>query len=95
MAKIGYSLNELYEYSLKEILFILKYRREGIAYEIWRAGTMTRAAQGKSFPTKCEEAIPELFEKQEGVRIQDLPTEIQQMFSNNLEKQVNERFKPC
>lgn len=94
MAKIGYSLNELYEYSLKEILFILKYRREGIAYEIWRTGTMTRAAQGKSFPTKCEEAIPELFEKQPGVRVQDLPPELQDMFSHNLEEQVNGKFKP-
>lgn len=94
MAKLGYSLNELYEYSLKEILFMLKYKREGLAYEIWRTGTMTRASQGKSFPTKCEEAIPELFEKQEGVKIQDLPPELQEMFGNGLEKQINERFKP-
>ena len=43
---------------------MLKYKREGLAYKIWRAGSMTRAAFGaKSYPAKLEEAIPELFEK--------------------------------
>ena len=73
---------------------MLKYRREGIAYGIWRTGTMTRAAQGKKFPTKMEEAIPELFEKQEGVKIQDLPPELQQMFASSLQNQLNERYGP-
>ena len=72
---------------------MLKYKREGLAYEIWRNGTMTRAAQGKSFPTKCEEAIPELFEKQEGVKIQDLPPELQSTAVNTLP--FPRRAVPC
>lgn len=64
MVRIGYDLRELYDYSLKELLFILKYRREGLAYVLWRQGTMTRAASCKQFPSKDKEAMPELFEKQ-------------------------------
>ena len=45
-------------------MFILKYKREGLAYKIWRLGSMSRAAfNAKSYPGKMEEAIPELFEK--------------------------------
>lgn len=64
LVKQGCELKELYDYSCKELMFILKYKREGLAYKIWRAGSMTRAAFGaKSYPAKLEEAIPELFEK--------------------------------
>lgn len=43
---------------------MLKYKREGLAYKIWRLGSMNRAAfLAKSYPIKLEEAIPELFEK--------------------------------
>lgn len=64
LVKQGCELRDLYDYSCKELLFILKYKREGLAYRIWRAGSMTRAAFGaKSYPAKLEEAIPELFEK--------------------------------
>lgn len=45
-------------------MFILKYKREGLAYKLWRLGSMNRAAFGaKYYPAKLEEAIPELFEK--------------------------------
>lgn len=45
---------------------MLKYKREGLAYKIWRIGSMNRAAFGaKHYPEKIEEAIPELFEKKE------------------------------
>ncbi len=94
MARLGYSLNELYEYSVKEILFILKYRREGLAYEIWRTGTMHRAALSKEFPTTVDKAIPELFEKQEGVRIEDLPEEIRNNILQNMQSDMNRRFSP-
>lgn len=58
-------MNELYEYSLKELLFMLKYKREGLAYSIWRIGSMNRLAyHSKAYPLKLNEAIPELFEKQ-------------------------------
>ena len=43
---------------------MLKYKREGLAYKIWRVGSMNRAAFGaKYYPAKLEEALPELFEK--------------------------------
>lgn len=66
LVKQGCELRDLYDYSCKELLFILKYKREGLAYRIWRTGTMTRAAFGaKVYPGKTEEAIPELFEKKQ------------------------------
>ena len=64
LVKSGYELRNLYDYSCKELLFILKYKREGMAYKFWRMGSMNRAAFGaKSYPSKLEEALPELFEK--------------------------------
>lgn len=64
LVKQGCELKELYDYSCKELLFILKYKREGLAYKFWRMGSMNRAAFGaKYYPAKLEEAIPELFEK--------------------------------
>jgi hypothetical protein len=64
LVKQGCELRDLYDYSCKELLFILKYKREGLAYKIWRAGSMTRAAFGaKHYPEKLEDALPELFEK--------------------------------
>ena len=64
LVKQGCELRELYDYSCKELLFILKYKREGLAYKLWRMGSMNRAAFGaKSYPGKLEEAVPELFEK--------------------------------
>ena len=66
LVKQGCELNTLYDYSCKELLFILKYKREGLAYRIWRLGSMNRAAFGaKYYPSKLEEAIPELFEKKQ------------------------------
>jgi len=84
----------LYEYSLKELLFILKYRREGLAYFIWRNGTMSRAAQSKEFPAKPEKAIPELYERQPGVRLRDLPPELQDMFVSTMQDSLNHRYGP-
>ena len=66
LVKQGCELNTLYDYSCKELLFILKYKREGLAYKIWRLGSTNRAAFGaKYYPSKLEEAIPELFEKKQ------------------------------
>lgn len=66
LVRQGNELKDLYDYSCKELLFILKYRREGLAYKIWRIGSMNRAAFGaKTYPAKLEEAIPELFEKKQ------------------------------
>ena len=64
LVKQGCELRDLYDYSCKELLFILKYKREGVAYKLWRMGSMNRAAFGaKYYPAKLEEAVPELFEK--------------------------------
>ena len=66
LVKQGCELRTLYDYSCKELLFILKYKREGVAYKLWRMGSMNRAAFGaKYYPAKLEEAIPEMFEKKE------------------------------
>lgn len=66
LVKQGCELRTLYDYSCKELLFILKYKREGVAYKLWRMGSMNRAAFGaKYYPAKLEEAIPELFEKKQ------------------------------
>lgn len=81
----------MYTYSCKEILFILKYRREGLAYEIWRNGTMTRASRGKDFPSKVESAIPELFEKQT-VDLSKLPPEFKKQYIKNMQKELDKRY---
>ncbi len=90
---MGYDLKELYNYSAKELLFILKYRREGLAYNIWRQGTMTRASIGKEFPTSPEKAIPELYEKQT-VDISQLPDEFRRHYVKNLQKELNKKYNP-
>ena len=86
-------MKELYDYSAKELLFILKYRREGLAYEIWRQGTMHRAAISKDFPGSAEKAIPELYEKQ-SVDISKLPDEFRKRYVSNLQKELNKKYHP-
>lgn len=88
LVKQGCELRELYDYSCKELLFILKYKREGLAYKLWRAGSMTRVAFGaKSYPAKLEEAIPELFEKKKGVPMPDWLLE-------DYQQKINKAVKP-
>ena len=93
LCKLGYDLKELYDYSAKELLFILKYRREGLAYEIWRQGTMHRAAISKDFPGSAEKAIPELYEKQ-SVDISKLPDEFRKKYVSNLQKELDKKYNP-
>lgn len=72
LVRQGCELNTLYNYSCKELLFILKYKREGVAYRLWRLGSMNRAAFGaKVYPAKVEEALPELFEKKRNAPMPD------------------------
>lgn len=54
---------------------------------------MSRAAQGKEFPTSVEKAIPELFEKQT-VSMEKLPDNIRNMFVSNIQKQIDRRYAP-
>ena len=85
--KQGCELRDLYDYSCKELLFMLKYKREGLAYKIWRIGSMNRAAFGaKPHPGKVAEALPELFEKKENAPMPDWLRE-------DYEKKVNQSVR--
>ena len=55
---------------------------------------MSRAAQSKEFPAKPEKAIPELYERQPGVRLRDLPPELQDMFVSTMQDSLNHRYGP-
>ena len=88
LVKQGCELKDLYDYSCKELLFILKYKREGLAYKLWRSGSMSRAAFGaKVYPGKMEEAIPELFEK----KTQNAP--MPEWLRADYEKKINKSVK--
>lgn len=92
LVKQGCELKELYDYSCKELLFILKYKREGLAYKLWRMGSMNRAAFGaKVYPVKVEETIPELFEKKQNAPMpewlrEDYERKINKAVKNNKNK---------
>ena len=91
LVRQGCELRDLYDYSCKELLFILKYKREGIAYRIWRSGSMTRAAFGaKYYPAKLEEAIPEMFEKQQKQHA-PMPDWLREDYERKLNKAVKKR----
>lgn len=88
LVKQGCELRNLYDYSCKELLFILKYKREGVAYRLWRMGSMNRAAfSAKYYPAKLEEAIPELFEK----KTQNAP--MPDWLRADYEKKINKNVK--
>lgn len=89
--KQGCELNTLYDYSCKELLFVLKYKREGLAYKLWRLGSMNRAAFGaKVYPVKVEEAIPELFEKKQNAPMPDwLREDYEKKVNNSVSKEPN------
>ena len=87
LSKHGYHLEELYGMSIKELLFSLKYIREGDAYFYWKVGAMARMGfSDKPFPKNPEVASPELFEKKKSVKIPDwlLP---------DYEKKLNEKYR--
>lgn len=87
LAKLGYHLEELYDMSIKELLFSLKYRREGDAYFYWKVGVMTRTGvNAKTFPKNPEAASPELFEKKKSAKMPDWLVE-------DYQKKLNEKFK--
>ena len=86
LVKQGCELKELYDYSCKELLFILKYKREGLAYKLWRMGSMNRAAFGaKVYPVKVEETIPELFEKKQNA---PMPEWLREDYERRINKAV-------
>lgn len=86
LIKQGCELRDLYDYSCRELLFILKYKREGLAYKLWRMGSMNRAAFGaKTYPAKIEEAVPELFEKKQNA---PMPEWLREDYEKRLNKSV-------
>lgn len=86
LVKQGCELRDLYDYSCKELLFILKYKREGLAYKLWRMGSMNRAAFGaKVYPVKVEETIPELFEKKQNA---PMPEWLREDYERRINKAV-------
>ena len=92
LVKQGCELKTLYDYSCKELLFILKYKREGLAYKLWRVGSMNRAAFGaKSYPAKLEEAIPELFEKKPHA---PMPDWLREDYEKKINKSVKKERNP-
>lgn len=64
-----------------------------MAYEIWRNGTMSRAANAKEFPLSPEKAIPELYEKQT-INVNELPEELRKHYVKNLQEQLNKKYNP-
>ena len=66
---------------------MLKYKREGLAYKIWRIGSMNRAAFGaKTYPGKVNEALPELFEKKQNA---PMPEWLREDYEKKINKAVN------
>ena len=55
---------------------------------------MSRAAQAKEFPGKPEVAMPELFEKKKGVKIKDLPPDLQADIRKDMETRINKAYRP-
>jgi len=53
---------------------------------------MSRAAISKEFPEKVEKAIPELFEKRQGVPLEQLPPEFRDMFVKSTQEQINNKY---
>lgn len=81
-------MKTLYDYSCKELMFILKYKREGLAFKLWRMGSMNRTAfAAKTYPAKLEEAMPELFEK----KGQNAP--MPEWLREDYEKKINRSVK--
>jgi len=53
---------------------------------------MVRAAMSKVFPSKPEEALPEMYEKKT-VNLRDLPQWMKEDYAKQLQEQVNSRVK--
>ena len=65
----------------------MKYKREGLAYKLWRMGSMNRMAfNAKVYPVKLEETLPELFEKKPKAHMPDWLRE-------DYEKKINKAVK--
>lgn len=83
---MGYHLPELYNLSIKEMLFELKYIREGKAYEYWKLGlSMRYSFHSKNYPKTPKDMSPELYEKQPSVKMPD-------WLKDDYNKRINQKF---
>ncbi len=63
--------------TVKELNSTLKYRKEGLGYEMWREGTITASAiaccfdKSVKYPKKPQDMLEELFEKPKGIPMPD------------------------
>lgn len=86
LTKMDYHLQELYEMSIKELLFELKYAREGRAYDYWKIGIATRYAFGaKNFPKSPKDLSEELYEKPQAGKMPD-------WLKDDYNKKINNKF---
>ncbi len=94
LVKYGCELKELYEYSVKELLFMLKYKREGLAESWWSQGLANRAAyHSKTYPSKPKDLFEYLYEKsskQKPVPIPDwLKDDYQEKLNASVKKNID------
>ena len=62
MLQFEFTINELYEMTVKELIDTLIARRKGMAYRIWKqAYLIAWAVMGKHYPKTPEKASPELY----------------------------------
>lgn len=70
--------------SIKEMLFELKYIREGRALELWRQGVANRAGyHSKRYPKTPKDLFPDLFEKKKSIPMPDFLIDDYQKKINN------------
>lgn len=90
LIKVGCELKELYEYSIKELLFILKYKRESLAEGYWLQGLANRAAfNSKTYPAKPEEIFGHMYEKSP----QNKPVPIPDWLRDDYQAKINASVK--
>ena len=74
LVKYGCELKDLYDYSVKELLFILKYKREGLAESWWSQGLANRAAyHAKTYPVKAKDLFEYMYEKAQASKPVPIP----------------------
>lgn len=90
LVRWGCELNVLYDYSVKELLFILKYKREGLAESWWLQGLANRAAyHAKVYASKPEELYQHMYEKTQSSTSVPIPDWLREDY----EKKINASVK--
>lgn len=60
----------MYNLDVDELINTIQEKRKGLAYSIWRVASFVHHPFIKDFPDTPEKAMPELFAKKQGVKIQ-------------------------